>query len=359
MSKQLHTEPIGQNGITQSWVKDLLIMALVGLLITSYFLVVNVCSVGEADGHYDEFVSNFVFSAAISMLLYGLFRIMFRLLNSFFPWNKSMSSRIIIQLVAIIAIAVFGMHVFMLLWEQLFSGVSFSYGQYVSNSIIAIIVSLIVNALYEGINLYRQLKDSQVIAEQLRRKNIESHFETLKNQVNPHFLFNSLNTLLVLIDEDVAQARGFVGKLASYYRYILQVNEKDTVELITEIELLNNYIYLLKCRFGDNLQMHINIPSQVTNKQLIPLSLQMLVENAVKHNVISASKPLVIKLYSSESHIIIENNLQKRETLDSSNGIGLENIRSRYNIVFGKDIIIDESSDTFKVSLPLMSHNNA
>jgi len=351
--------PNNSNGLTQSWAKDLLVMAFVGLLIASYFLVINVCMPSSSQDLRNSFVSNTIFSASISMILYSLFRFMFRFLNRYLPWSKSISSRIALQLVLIIVISIFGMTLFMYSWSVLFVDEPYSRNQFISNNIIAIIVSLIINALYEGINLYRQLKDSQILAEQLRRKNIESHFETLKNQVNPHFLFNSLNTLLVLIDEDVIQARNFVEKLAAYYRYTLQVNEKERVALNTELELLENYMYLLKCRFGENLILESDIPRKIENDLVIPLSLQMLVENAVKHNVISKSKPLQIKIYFQDNFLIVENNLQKRETLDSSNGIGLENIRSRYKIVFNKDISIEISNSLFKVSLPLISDKNA
>jgi two-component system, LytTR family, sensor kinase len=354
MQKDIYNHTTDKKGLTQSWIKDLLIMAFVGLLISSYFLVLNVCTVGDSSEFQDSYTGNIVFSASISMFLYGLFRIMFRYLNEHFPWQKSIGSRIILQLILIIVVSIIGMTVFMYVWSGLFSSASYSHTQYISNNVIAVIVSLILNALYEGVNLYRQLKDSQVFAEQLKRQNIESHFETLKNQVGPHFLFNSLNTLLVLIDEDVVQARIFVEKLSAYYRYTLQVNEKATVELNTEIELLTNYIFLLKCRFGENLILEINLPSDILQKHIIPLSIQMLVENAVKHNVISGQKPLTIKIYSENSFLVVENNLQQRDSLNSSNGIGLVNIRNRYEIVSLKTIRIEKSDSFFKVLLPLI-----
>jgi sensor histidine kinase YesM len=353
---QLYTS--NNSGITRSWGKDLLLMGFVGLLISSYLLVVKVCRGSYAIDQQDSFAGNIIFSIAISVFLYSLFRLMFRLLNKYFPWQSSISSRVGLQLILIVLIASFGMCLFMVIWSSMFLSESFSKEQFVSNSIIAIIVSLILNTLYEGVNLYRQLKDSQVITEQLKRKNIESHFESLKNQVSPHFLFNSLNTLLVLIDEDTLKAKEFVEKLAAYYRYTLQVSEKDTVLLQTEIELLHNFIYLLKCRFGDNLQLEIDINNDDSMLHIIPLSVQMLFENAVKHNIISKNKPLIISVFVEDNYLVVENNLQIRDSLNSSNGIGLENIRSRYKIICGKEIILIMDTEKFRVQLPLIDLKN-
>ena len=334
--------------------RDLLFMVVVGLMITSYFLVVNVFAGSSLSFQTRELTSNIMFSVCISILLYGMFRVMFRYLNTSHPWNKSIVGRILREIPLVFLISASGMCLFMVVWAAIFKERPYLKSEFVLNIATASIVSFLLNAFYETANLFRQLQDSKLEAERLRRKSVESHFETLKNQVGPHFLFNSLNTLLALMDENIPQAKLFVEKLASYYRYALQVNEQDLVELKTEMKLVLDYMYLLQCRFDENLHLELDEDLKKDPRKLIPLSVQMLVENAVKHNVISSSKPLRIKIYMEGDLLIVENNRQHKTATESSNGIGLGNIGSRYHLVIGRDIHVTQTDAFFRVELPLI-----
>ena len=209
--------------------------------------------------------------------------------------------------------------------------------------------------IYESIFLYAAWKKSIIEKEQLKRENIQSQFEGLKAQVNPHFLFKSLNTLTYIIPEDPDKAVQFVQKLSKVYRYILEIRDKELISLEEEITFLQSYIFLLKERFGENLQIHIEVPPEVLQFQTIPLSLQILFENAIKHNIISTQKPLTIEVFIEKgSKLLVKNNLQKKKQAMSSTKIGLQNIKNRYAFFTQEEVDIIVTTESFMVSLPLI-----
>lgn len=214
-------------------------------------------------------------------------------------------------------------------------------------------------AIYEGVFYFKQLQQALVQAEQLKKANAESQLEALKNQVNPHFLFNSLNTLTTLIDEDSALAIQFVQKLARVYRYVLDINEVKSVPLADELTALQSYLFLLQIRFGPNLHVDLNLPDNVMAAHIVPLALQMLVENAVKHNTVSSHKPLQIRIFLENNRLIVQNYLQPKQTFipkgrSDSTGLGLDNIRQRYQLLASQSVDIIVTTQQFIVSLPLL-----
>lgn len=192
----------------------------------------------------------------------------------------------------------------------------------------------------------------------LKKEMIESQFEALKSQINPHFLFNTFNTLITIIEEDADTAVQFVEHLSDFYRSILQYRKHDLIPISEELKLVNDYSFLLKNRFGDNLQLSINVES-VEEIQIVPLTLQMLIENAIKHNVISKDKPLKIKIqHITNDFIIVSNNLQPKLVPSPSTGFGLQNITSRYALLTQKAVKIEQSNHTFTVKIPLIKHKS-
>ena len=215
-------------------------------------------------------------------------------------------------------------------------------------------------AIYECIFYFQQLRVALREAEHLKQANLQSQLETLKNQANPHFLFNSLNTLTALIPEDPDMAVRFVQKLAKVYRYILEIRELQTVSLADELSALRAYNFLLQIRFGDNLRIHLDLSDDRLRDQVVPLSLQMPVENAVKHNVVSTQKPLRIRVFIENERIIVQNNLQRKGQYnpgeaDDSTGLGLQNIRNRYQLLAGERVDVIVTTQQFAVSLPLLA----
>jgi sensor histidine kinase YesM len=194
-------------------------------------------------------------------------------------------------------------------------------------------------------SLYREQK--------LREENLIFQNETLKNQVNPHFLFNSLNTLSSLISTQPEIADEFIGRLSSIYRYILENSTKDKVPLQSELTFINDYFFLHKIRDDNKIRMEINI--QDPDKYLIlPVSLQILVENAIKHNIATRENPLKISIYAEGDYISVKNNLQKMSARLSSTGIGLKNLAERTKLITGKLLQIEETKSDYIVKLPLI-----
>ena len=217
-----------------------------------------------------------------------------------------------------------------------------------------IIVAIVV-ITYEGMDSFSLWQRSQQEIDMLSKAQLQTQLDVLRHQVNPHFLFNSLNSLISLIDEDPRQAGMFAEELSSVYRYLLRSNESSLVSLATELEFIQSYYHLLKTRHGNSLTLVTRIHPGSESRQLPPLTLQLLIENAVKHNVILPEQPLTIALTTTEQqHLIVSNNLQRKPSRAISNGVGLSNILSKYQILGHPTPIIEEDGGEFRVTLPLL-----
>ena len=227
-----------------------------------------------------------------------------------------------------------------------------------------------LNIIYAGlINLFFHLLNTiQVFFNEYRRKQEEvvefraageqATIQLLKNQVNPHFVFNNLNVLSAMVIKDNPDANRFIEEFSSVYRYLLKNQDKELVTLDSELDFVESYLYLLKKRFTEGLNISLNIPESYRHLQIIPAALQILVENAIKHNVVSRSKPLQISILGNGNQsLIVSNNLQPRQTVEESMRIGLDNIHKRYSILSGRKVEIIKTNETFQVLLPLLDLN--
>jgi sensor histidine kinase YesM len=188
--------------------------------------------------------------------------------------------------------------------------------------------------------------------QKLREEKLIFQNETLKNQVNPHFLFNSLNTLSSLISGRPEIAEEFIQRLSSIYRYILEYSSRERVPLSTELAFIRDYFYLHQIRDDGKIQLEINAVNE--NSEILPVSLQILVENAIKHNKATRENPLIISIGIEDNFVVVRNNLQKMGVQLRSTGIGLKNLSQRINLVSQKDLIIQETSSEFIVKIPLL-----
>jgi two-component system, LytTR family, sensor kinase len=218
----------------------------------------------------------------------------------------------------------------------------------------AIFCTIMIMAIYESIYFMNELKNSVEEKETLKRESLNAQLNALRTQVNPHFLFNNLNTLSSIIPENPQQAVEFVQQLSKVYRHILEVKDQKNISLKEELDVLRAYGFLLKTRFGNNLDIDINVPEEKLNKNIGPLSLQLLMENAIKHNIVSMDKPLKIDVYAINGRLVVSNNLQRKNQLNESTGIGLDNIRNRYKLLSDKLVEVTESENNFTVSIPLI-----
>ncbi len=189
--------------------------------------------------------------------------------------------------------------------------------------------------------------------QKLKEQNLIFLNETLKNQVNPHFLFNSLNTLSSLIATDTETAEQFIHKLSSIYRYILENSRKDKISLDAELAFIDDYFELFRIRDAGKIFLYINA-LDADSYYILPVSLQILVENAIKHNMATRENPLKISIFTEDSYVVVENNLQKMATSARSTHIGLKNLGERVRIISGRDLVIEETTKQFTVKLPLL-----
>ena len=217
-----------------------------------------------------------------------------------------------------------------------------------------ILCTLLVIAIYESIYFVTELRKSIEEKELLKRESLQAQLSALKTQVNPHFLFNNLNTLSAVIPDNPGAAIDFVQQLSKVYRHILEVRDEQSILLKEELEVLEAYAFLLKTRFGENLNISIRVADERLQQRVVPLSLQILMENAIKHNIVSSAKPLQIDVYAGEEYLVVRNTLQKKNQLIESTGIGLDNIRNRYRLLGDKKVEVEEGPESFTVRIPLI-----
>lgn len=216
-------------------------------------------------------------------------------------------------------------------------------------------LTMIATTMWEAIYTIKQWKDSLTEKERMQQLTIQQEFETLKSQVNPHFLFNCFNTLSSLISEDRKQAEIFLNELSKVYRYLLRNNEDGLSTVQTEIKFIESYYRLLKTRHGEAVQLSIEVDKKYDHYLLPSLSLQMLVENAVKHNVLSKNKPLLIDIFTTAGNkLVVSNNLQLRTVKGPSNKIGLDNIKAKYELLNYADFQVLQDKKSFSVVLPMI-----
>jgi len=226
--------------------------------------------------------------------------------------------------------------------------------------IFSLLIAFVVTLAYHVVGFYKNLQDAKLKEKTFESESNSAKFDALKNQLDPHFLFNSLNVLSALIDEDTEKAQDFTIGLSQVYRYVLDQKHKDLVSLKEEIKFAETYLDLLKMRFENSIDVHIDDHLVEIDAKIIPLSLQLLLENAIKHNTISEHSPLKIKIYIENTKLVVKNNYQPKQgqTPQKRNGIGLDNIRSRYKLFTDEKCLVEKTEDAFLVKLPLLQLQN-
>ena len=259
----------------------------------------------------------------------------------------------------LITIAVFSI-VFKIYDEMSLFGFSADFENLNLSVWIVIGMVMLSDTLWESEFIYKKYKDSIIEKEAMQQLSIQQEFETLKSQVNPHFLFNCFNTLSSLINEDKKQAEVFLNELSKVYRYLLSSNEDGLSTVKDELNFIQSYYKLLKTRHGDAIELQVEIDKKYSSYLLPSLSLQLLVENAVKHNVVSKNNPLLIDIFSIEGNkLAVNNNLQLKKIKMASNKIGLANIQSKYELLKQTGYEVLQDTKNFTVILPLIwNHNN-
>lgn len=219
--------------------------------------------------------------------------------------------------------------------------------------IIEFVVTIIIASILFGTSFFQAWRESAVNEERLKSESLAYQYKALQNQVNPHFLFNSLNTLSTLVYKDQDQAVKFIKQLSEVYRYVLEHKDTELVNVSTELTFVKNYVFLQKIRHGNSLNILVDVNNN-EQVQVFPMSLQMLIENAIKHNIVSEENPLFIEVKQNKDYLVILNNLQPKTSVKDSGGIGLQNLKSRYELLSDLPFLVEENEKEFTVSIPII-----
>ncbi len=271
------------------------------------------------------------------------------------PWLEYGTVRFFSQLASGLIYSLLVINLSYLVLKSLFTTDPPSIAQIIVMNTYGVLIILPVISIYFGVHFLRSWRKSELEAEKFQKESIKSQLEALKNHLDPHFLFNNLNILSSLIDKDKDLSQAYLEKFAEIYRVILQSKVTEVIPLSEEMDFINAYIYLIKIRFEENIEISMQLDSESTSKMLPPLTLQMLVENAIKHNIITESKPLKIEISSNGSQsLIVKNNLNPKPTAKNDSGSGLENIENRYAYFTNEKIKLKNDGVYFTVEVPLI-----
>ncbi|MCE7862893.1 MAG: histidine kinase [Bacteroidetes bacterium CHB5] len=295
----------------------------------------------------------FLISIPVVILSWEILRGINLLLDRLYPYSRNVAVRIILQLVLG---TIFGLISRILIYyygepqiptpvDELFMKLTWAGYMFFPT---------IVNMGFFIAYFLGKWKEELLKGERLEKEKAQVQFDNLKNQLNPHFLFNALASLNTLIAEDQQLASRFLQHLSKVYRYVLQHKEQNLVSLQTELDFIQNYIFMAETRFEQALSIRVVTQPGDLDKQLVPVTLQVLLENAFKHNVMEVSRPLCIQISTEGMHLVVRNNLQHRKQVEDSNQQGLENLNRLYQYQTGKPIQIETSSQYFTVKVPLL-----
>ena len=325
-------------------------------------LLITIGNIIMAFATGDEVITSqmILYGSINSVLIGGAFALglsfIVKILDRKLPWLNYSLKRLIVQVVVTIVFSL-SLIVITILLTGLFLHQPITSGFFLNQGLF--MVKIVFFFIFIGmltsnaVLFFKNWKEAAVQQEKLKREQLALQYETLKSQVNPHFLFNNLNALTSLISANPDKAIDFVKKLSEVYRYILDQKDHELVDLDTELQFVESYIFLQKIRFGSNLEIQTEV--NVRNVKVIPLSVQMLVENAIKHNEISDRKPLSIRIFThNDQYLVIENKLQKKNGSEG-NGTGIQNISDQYEFFTDKRVLISFNSEKFKVSIPLLN----
>lgn len=331
-----------QRKIILNEIRDVVLLMMAGIVMTILGVSCNTCAFNSR-----IFWIVASFSGLMWAVLWKGNDYIGHYITSKVSWLHFPAKRFFIGMIATLGYSVFATYVLSRVYQLIF-GVHLSQSMYFT-----VIITLMVSLFLHGRAFLMNWRKSIIDAERLQKENMAAKYESLKNQVNPHFLFNSFNALSDLVYEDPDKAVKFIKQLSEVYRYVLDTRDREVVDLTEELQFLQSYIYLQKIRFAEKLHIEIDLPD--TTGKIAPLALQILVENAIKHNIVSEDDPLKVKIYFDNGYLVVENNLQKKSIpVEPSAGVGLENICKRYEFLSNKKVEVSEDTDRFLVKLPLL-----
>ena len=346
-----------QNKITFSQLIQPMSVRSYWISVVVFSLLLQWLIISESFNKLSAFIIGFlwIFTVAVTQSL-GHTYIRKRLIDRWFSWEKTPVKKLIALVVAMVVYAALAYVLVAVCFAYSTMSISLARAFEIGTMGIktSVIITFIFAFIFSSISFYINWQKSRIKAKELEADLANYRYESLKKQVNPHFLFNSLNVLADLVHEDADLSEKYIHQLSKIYRYVLESAKLQTVPLKDELKFIEAYAFLLDIRFGKKITFDINInPKQ--GDSIIPVSLQTLIENAVKHNEVTNQNPLTISISQKDNFIIVENNLQLKKIVVESSGTGLENIQQQYALLSDELISIEQTDDVFRVSLPILS----
>jgi sensor histidine kinase YesM len=327
--------------------RDLLMLMVIGNVLSIFNIPKDMWSV-------ETVLRNCLFSIVIGYPAWkGMTGIVY-VLEKRIPWLKYPLKRVLYQILSLSLFFAVLIFIGFLVWMKTNEDLTFELikDEAIPSLKVAFIFMFLSLLIGNAVLFFKNWKESVLKQEELKRAHLALQYQSLKDQVRPHFLFNSLSSLATLINTDTEKATLFVHKLSDVYRYVLEQRENELVSLKEDLKFMEDYVFLQKIRFGDNLQVENKLDLDL-NRVVIPLSLQMLVDNAIKHNEISLEHPLKISISSTaQGHVIVENRLRRKKQSEESLGTGLENLRKQIAWFSEDPLLVREEKEAFIVRMP-------
>ena len=335
--------------------KNIIITFIIGCVV---FVIGTLLSGSFNFGSSNEFLEDFLF--------YQLYAFVLGYSNMFFfdymekkDWKANDTiKRIALGMIGSVVITLIGLFILRVVTSVFYYGVTFKdfiANEGIRNYQFGLWVTLTIVVIFHVAYFYNRYQKNKIKEQKVIAGTASAKFDALKNQLDPHFLFNSLNVLTSLIEENPDSAQKFTTSLSKVYRYVLEQKNKDLVTVDEELDFARTYMSLLKMRFEDSIVFEIPEKANDPESKVVPLSLQLLLENAVKHNMVTTSKPLHIKIYEHNGNLVVENNLQTKQIVKKSSGVGLENIKQRYQLLTTRTVNINQQADSFAVAIPMLT----
>jgi len=305
-----------------------------------------------------DFIREIGFYCLYGIVLTFINGLFFDYLNHKVVWDRFGKFRILIGTAGSVILTIIGIFFLRLFTHVILEGerfIVFFWSQKYEHYAVTVIITMIVALFFHTLHFYKKSQENKVKEQKIIAGTASAKFESLKNQIDPHFLFNSLNVLSSLIEENPDNAQRFTSSLSKVYRYVLEQKDKELVSVEEELSFAKTYMNLLKMRFENSVSYEV--PEMISNPEakVVPLSLQLLLENTVKHNIASENKPLNIRIYEKADYLVIENDYQKKEVLQDRKGVGLQNIISRYSIITNRKVKIEQTEAYFRVEIPMLT----
>ena len=329
----------------------------IGLVIFIIIILLNLIYGGKL-AIDSQLGKTFLYTILYSISLGYANQIVFIYLDKKFVNERFSLKRMIVGFVISFIVTLFVIFLLRIFIEVIIEGNTFENywnNEKLSNYVFAFVMTFIVLLSFYTFYIYKAYNENKIKEQKIIAGTANAKFESLKNQIDPHFLFNSLNVLSSLIEENRENAQRFTTSLSKIYRYVLEQKDKELVSVEEELKFAKTYMNLLKMRFENSL--FYELPETISNPEakVVPLSLQLLLENTVKHNVVSEQRPLNIRIFIEGEYLVIQNDFQKKEVIQSRQGVGLQNIVNRYGIITNRKVLIEQNEITFTVKIPILT----